>query len=231
MSAASYGAIISHIRLPHAPNEQQLPHRAILNPRFHISPDLQSPVEIEDRRHRMVAALTEHEKEIYLTTIFQRPVSEFFADSQKPDQGRGQVVALVSSLDHTKQLLDEFVMCGDERAIHQWRSENSPTEYACGECGLGLDSIGSSTLVFSEESCRIPWSRWRASAQNLPDDQLFAAMTDADAAFITHGQEGFTHSTRPKYVVSAELRVLRHELKRRGLDWFAWDKRMELLVW
>lgn len=174
----------------------------------------------------MVAASRKSEKEVHLITMTQRPALEFFTDAQRPDQGHGQVVDLVGSMDGVKELLDEFVMCGDERgSLHEWRMEDSPTGYACRGCGLGVDSVGGSTLVFSEESCRIPWSEWRASVRNMTDSDLLNAMTDSDVDWIAHGRKGWIHSTRPKYAVLGELSVLRREIERRGLDWWTWEGR------
>ena len=175
--------------------------------------------------NQMVATSTKSSNQSYLITT-QRPAREFFEDAQPADQGSGQVVNLgsPSSLDDVRILLDEFVMCGEKRRIaHDWRTGDLPTESVCRRCGLGVDAVYGSALVFSEESCRIPWIEWRAGVRNLTDIELLHAMTDADVASLTHGREGWIGSTRPIYAVLGELSVLRREIARRELDWQNWE--------
>jgi len=52
-------------------------------------------------------------------------------------------------------------------------------------------------------------------------------MIDVDVAWLTHGREGWIHSTRPKYALLEELKALIREIERRGLDWCTWEGRRE----
>ena len=168
--------------------------------------------------------------EYYLIRTQQDPAWLFDESAQPADKGNGLVVDMggLSSLGDAKQLLDELVMCGEQRGVvHNWREYDSPTESACGSCGLGIDKIKGAALFFSGESCRISWSEWRAGVRNLTDEELLIAMTDADAALLTHGREGWVDSKRPKYALLGELRVLMHQIDCRGLDWWNWEGRSE----
>ena len=188
-----------------------------------------SPERIRRRRHHMVATSTKSLNRPCLIRT-QRPAEEFFEDAQPADQGEGRVVHLgnPNSLEEVKRLLNELVLCvTNDRGGHDWRSGCSPTESVCPKCGLGVDTVHGSALVFSEESCRVLWTEWRAGVRDLTDVALLNAMTDADVAVLTQGREGWVDSKRPKHAVYAELRVLYEEIERRGLDWWGWECRQE----
>ena len=155
--------------------------------------------------------------------------------------GRDEVERLLEELvmreempneeEHAKEVsqrLGEIAMRKAELGIvHNWRAGNSSTESVCGECGLGIDYIFGSTLIFSEESCWIPWSEWRAGVGSLTDEELLVAMADAEVAMFTHGRKGWEDTGRPKYAVRGEEQVLRKEIARRKLDWWNWEDRWD----
>ncbi len=148
---------------------------------------------------------------------------ELVMREEKPDEDERMEAA--------SRRLDEIAMSKVELGIvHAWRDGSSSTESVCDGCGLGIDWLFGSALIFSEESSRILWSEWRTGVAGLMDEELLVAMANAEVAMLTHGRKGWEDTGRPTYAVKGEELVLRKEMARRELDWDNREARLDGFV-